>query len=388
MKKLNPINSISNKVQEINYSSVRKAFSAGRKEGVINLTIGQPDFDVPDNIKKSAKKYIDAGFNRYTETKGVQDLRTAVSKYLFSKRIKRNEDEIIITSGTTAGIYMSLMAIINPGDEIIIFEPYFVAYKEIINLLGGKVLVVKTDDNFEPSITDLRKALTRNTKAIIVNSPNNPTGAVYSKENIKEIINLAKKNNIYIISDEIYSELTYGVEVFSPAKFYKKTIVLDGFSKSKGMTGWRVGFVAGPKEIIDAIEKIQQFSFVCAPAPFQYALIDSLGSKIDPKIIKRYKEVRDYLYNALKKDYKIVEPKGAFYFFIKTPIPGEKFAELLLNNNVAVVPGLAFGDNCVNYIRISFAIKKEILPKIIEAFDKIKKTPGFTRVSKVTIATE
>lgn len=134
------------------------------------------------------------------------------------------------------------------------------------------------------------------------------------------------------------------------------------------MTGWRVGFVAGPKEVIDAIEKIQQFSFVCAPAPFQYALINSLDNKIDPKIIKRYKVVRNYLYNALKNDYSIVEPKGAFYFFIKTPIPGEKFAKLLLNNNVAVVPGSVFGDNYRNYVRVSFAIKKEILLKIVEAF--------------------
>jgi len=374
MKKLNHKKSkISEKVEVINYSAVRKAFSSGRREGVINLTIGQPDFDVPKTIKNCAKKYINDGFNRYTETRGILGLRQAISEYLKGKGVKRNENEIIITPGTTAGIYMSLMALINPGDEIIIFEPYFVAYKEIINLLGGKTIIAKTDDNFQPLISDLSKKITNKTKAIITNSPNNPTGAVYSNEVIKEIIVVAKKANIYIISDEVYTEFSYETKVSSPAEYYKKTIVLDGLSKSKGMTGWRIGFIAGPKDIVNAIEKIQQFSFVCAPAPFQYASVDYLKEKIDPIVINRYKEIRDELYNGLKDDYQIVEPKGAFYMFIKTPVLGEQFAKKLLKNNVAVVPGSAFGNNYRNYIRISFAIKKELVPRIIEAFKSIRK---------------
>jgi aspartate/methionine/tyrosine aminotransferase len=374
MKKLNHRKSkISEKVEVINYSAVRKAFSAGRKEGVINLTIGQPDFDVPKTIKDCAKKYIDDGFNRYTETRGVLGLRRAVSEYLKEKGIKRNEDEIIITPGTTAGIYMSLMALINPSDEIVIFEPYFVAYKEIINLLGGKVVIVKTDDNFQPLISDLSKKITNKTKAIIINSPNNPTGSVYSKEIIKEVANIARKANVYVISDEVYTEFSYGTKVSSPAEYYKETIVLDGLSKSKGMTGWRIGFIAGPKNIIDAIEKIQQFSFVCAPAPFQYASVDYLKEKIDSAVINRYQEIRDGLYNELKNDYQIVEPRGAFYMFIKTPVLGEQFAIQLLKKNIAVVPGSAFGDNYKNYIRISFAIKKELVPEIIKVFKSMKK---------------
>ncbi len=374
MKKLNHRkNNISDKVEAINYSAVRKAFSAGRKEGVINLTIGQPDFDVPVVIKESAKKYINEGFNRYTDTRGILKLRQAVSGYLKEKGINRKEDEIIITPGTTAGIYMSLMTLINPGDEIIIFEPYFVAYKEIINLLGGKTIIAKTDDNFQPLISDLSKKITNKTKAIIINSPNNPTGAVYSKEIIKEVVNIAKRANIYVISDEVYTEFSYGIKVSSPAEYYKKTIVLDGLSKSKGMTGWRIGFIAGPKDIVNAIEKIQQFSFVCAPAPFQYASADYLKEKIDSMVINRYQEIRDELYNGLKNDYQIVEPKGAFYMFIKTPLSGEQFAKKLLKNNVAVVPGSAFGDNCRDYIRISFAIKRELAPEIIRVFKNIRK---------------
>lgn len=375
MKKSNhKKNNISDKVQAINYSEVRKAFSAGRKEGVINLTIGQPDFDVPFAIKEDAKKYIDEGFNRYTETRGIPKLRQAISEYLITRGINRNEDEIIITPGTTAGIYMSLMALINPGDEIIIFEPYFVAYKEIIGLLGGKVVIAKTDENFQPLITDLVKKISSKTKAIIINSPNNPTGVVYSKKVIKEIVAIAKKENVYIISDEIYAEFNYGVKVSSPAEYYKKTIVLDGLSKSKGMTGWRIGFIAGPNDIIDAIEKIQQFSFVCAPAPFQHASVKHLKEKIDFAIINRYKEIRDALYNGLKNNYQIVRPDGAFYFFIKTHISGELFAQKLLKNNVAVVPGSAFGSNYKNYVRISFAIDKKLVPEIIKVFESIIKS--------------
>lgn len=366
-------NNISDKVEAINYSAVRKAFSAGRKEGVINLTIGQPDFDVPVVIKNEAKKYIDEGYNCYTDTRGVLKLRQAISEYLDEKGVTRNENEIIVTPGTTAGIYMSLMAIINPGDEIIIFEPYFVAYKEIINLLGAKAVIAKTDDNFQPLISNLKKVVTKKTKAIIINSPNNPTGVIYSKEVIKGVVAVAKEINAYIISDEVYTEFNYGVKVSSSAEYYKKTIILDGLSKSKGMTGWRIGFIAGPKDIIDAIEKIQQFSFVCAPAPFQYASVNSLKEKIDSAIINRYQEIRDGLYNGLKDNYKIVEPEGAFYMFIKTPILGELFAKKLLKNNVAVVPGSAFGDNCKNYIRISFAIKKELVPEIIRVFKSIRK---------------
>lgn len=374
MKKLNrKKNNISHRVEAINFSVVRKAFSSGRKKGVINLTIGQPDFDVPDSIKESAKKYISQGYNRYTETRGLLSLRKAISNHLRSKGIERIENDIIVTPGTTAGVYMSLMAILNPSDEIIIFEPYFVAYKEIINLLGGKAVVAKTDERFEPLISDMSKLFTSRTKAIIINSPNNPTGAVYSEKVIKELVNVARKNNAYIISDEIYTEFNYEVKVPSPAKYYKKTIILDGLSKSKGMTGWRIGFVAGPRNIINAIEKIQQYSFVCAPAPFQHAVANFLKDNLDHSIINRYRTNKDELYKALRIHYHIVEPKGAFYMFIKTPILGELFAKKLLKNNIAVVPGSAFGENYKKYVRISFAIENDLIPEIIRVFKKLNK---------------
>jgi len=234
--------------------------------------------------------------------------------------------------------------------------------------------VVKTDENFQPDIKLLKKSVTQKTKAIIINSPNNPTGAVYPKSIIKEIVKIAEKNNLYVISDEIYSSLIYdGVNFFSPGKIYSKTIIIDGLSKSKAITGWRIGYVAGPKEIIDAIEKVQQFTSVCAPSPFQYAAVESMNTDIDKSIIAEYQKRRDLVHKNLKDTVSLIKPHGAFYFFIKTPISSEIFAKKLLEKGVAVVSGKVFGDDYKNYIRISYAASEE---KLKEAFSIIIKELG------------
>jgi aspartate/methionine/tyrosine aminotransferase len=363
---------ISERVNGINYSAIRKAFSAGRAKGVIDLTIGQPDFDVPENIKKLAKSSIEIGHNKYTPTRGIVELRQAVSEYLSRTRgIQRDADEVVVTAGTTAGIFLTLLSIINPGDDVIIFEPYFVAYVEIVKLIGGKAVIVRTDGGFQPDITSLKKAITPKTKVIIINSPNNPTGAVYSKEKIHEIVSVAKKSNLYILSDEIYSSFVYDdADFFSPAKIYKKTILIDGLSKSKGMTGWRIGFVVGPKDILDAIEKTQQFISVCAPSAFQHAAVLALQGNMDSKILARYATARETLYQVLSKLYKTVKPQGAFYFFVETALSGEKTAEQLLKKGLAVVPGSAFG-KFKNYIRISYALPPEKIKMVTRALHSI-----------------
>lgn len=357
---------LSNRVRAIDYSVIRKAFSFGRKKGVINLTIGQPDFETPDYLKKSAQKAISEGQNKYTETKGLLELRKMISAKLFSDGIVRNEEEIIITSGTTSGIFMTLFSLINPGDEVIIFAPYFIAYLEIIKLLGGKAKIVRTNRDFQPDIDQLKKLISKNTKAIIINSPNNPTGVVYPKEVIEQVVEVAKGENIYIISDEIYSSLVFDqTKVFSPAQIYPSTIVINGISKMASATGWRVGFVAGPKEIVDAIEKIQQYTNVCAPSVFQYASIEAILKTVDKKIIDLYQKRRDITYKALKENFEVVKPLGAFYLFVKLEISGTVFAKKLLDKDVAVVPGEAFGKDFKNYIRISFAIDDQKLKKAL-----------------------
>jgi len=362
-------NNISDRVRNINYSSIRKNFATGLKNGLINATIGQPDFDVPVTIKEQAKLYIDNGHNKYTETRGILPLRQAISKYLIQRGVNRGSDEIIATSGTTSAIFMVIFSIINHGDEVIIFEPYFVAYPEIVNMLGGKAIILKTDKNFQPNIESIQKAITKKTKLIILNSPNNPTGAVYSESIIKEVVKIAKKAGIYILSDEIYNNFVYDVPHYSPAEIYNKTIIVDGLSKSKGMTGWRIGFVAGPKNIIDAVEKIQQFTSVCAPAPFQYAAISAFNGSLSPKILKQYKKRRNILFEGIKDDYFTVMPQGAFYMFIKTPISADIFAKLLLKKGLAVVPGKAFG-HYKNFMRISYSVSDKEIVRIVDILKK------------------
>ena len=363
-------NNISDRVNNINYSAIRRAFNAGLEKSIIDLTIGQPDFETPKYLKDSAKKFIDLGYNKYTPTKGILELRKAISKKLKNNKIIKNEDEIIVTAGTTSAIFMTLFSLINGSDEVIIFSPYFVAYKEIVEFIGGKAVIVRTDKNFQPDIESLKKFVMQRTKVIIINSPNNPTGAVYPKSIIKEIVKIAEKNSLYVISDEIYSSLIYdSVQFFSPAEIYPKTIIVDGLSKSKAITGWRIGYVAGPKEIINAIEKVQQFTSVCAPSPFQYAAIEAINTDIEKSIIDEYQKRRDLIFKNLKDVTSLIKPHGAFYFFIKTPVSSEIFAEKLLKKGVAVVPGKVFGDDYRNYIRISFAVSEEKLKK---AFSVIK----------------
>lgn len=367
MKKSKPNkNNISIRAENIDYSAIRKAFSAGRSKDVINLTIGQPDFDVPKPIKEAAKRHIDSGHNKYTETKGVLELRQEISVCLArEKNVKRSAKEIIVTPGTTAGIFLTMLAMINPGDEVIVFTPYFVAYAEIIKLAGGRMIPVRTDKNFQPDIVALKKAISAKTKLIIVNSPNNPTGAVYSENKLTEMVGVVKKHGIYLMSDEVYSQFIYDSVFFSPAKIYGGTVVVDGLSKTSGMTGWRIGFVAGPTEIIDAVEKIQQFTAVCAPSAFQYAAIEALREGLSQETVSRYKRVRDRIYEGIKDCYKTIKPNGAFYFFIRTPELAEKFTERLLKAGLAVVPGTAFG-KFKNYIRISYAVSEDKINSVIE----------------------
>ena len=367
MKKSKPNkNSISIRAESIDYSAIRKAFSAGRDKNVINLTIGQPDFDVPQPVKEVAKQHIDLGHNKYTETRGVLELRQEISVYLArEKDVKRSAEEIIVTPGTTAGIFLTMLAMINPGDEVIVFMPYFVAYTEIIKLVGGKIIPVRAGKNFQPDVTALKKAISAKTKLIIVNSPNNPTGAVYSENKLTEIVSVAKKHSVYLMSDEVYSQFIYDSNFFSPAKIYEKAIVVDGLSKTSGMTGWRIGFVAGPTEIIDAVEKIQQFTAVCAPSAFQYAAIEALQEGLSQEIVLRYRRMCDRIYEGIKDYYKTIKPSGAFYFFIKTPELAEKFTGRLLKAGLAVVPGTSFG-KFKNYIRISYAISEEKINSAIK----------------------
>lgn len=362
---------ISERVQKIEISGIRKAFAlAGEIKNPINLSIGQPDFDVPEPIKEGAIKAIKSGFNHYTPTKGLVELREKISHRLFKKNsIKASAEEIVITSGTSGAIFLALSVLLNPSDEVIIFDPYFVAYKEMVKFLDAQPVFVSTFPNFQPDIKKLQKAITLKTKLIILNSPNNPTGAVYPQELIRKIVEVARKKDLYIISDEVYEDFIYEGKHFSPGSIYQKTITLNGFSKSASMTGWRIGYAAGPKGIIDEMCKLQQFLYVCAPSFAQRAAITALEYNSQEKI-KEYRVKRDIIYDGLKSKYDIVKPEGAFYAFVKTPKNEDIFIQELIKHNVIVTSGSAFSQKS-GYIRISFATSNDKLEKAVEIFQKL-----------------
>lgn len=362
---------LAKRVNKIEFSGIRRAFSLAQKiKNPLDLTMGQPDFDVPEIIKKSAIKAIKSGFNKYTITNGIPELRKAIAKKLMKKNnIQAGLDNILVTSGTSGAILLVFLTLIEPGDEVILFDPYFVTYKMMADLFGAKLKIVDTYPTFQPDLKKLKEAITHKTKLIILNSPNNPTGVVYAPTLIKGIVDLAKRYKIYILSDEIYEDFIYEGVHFSPGSIYQNTITINGFSKSYSMSGWRIGYVVGPAPLIKQMIKLQQFIFVCAPSFAQKAAIKALNynNKIQ---IKKYQTKRDIIYNGLKKYFKITKPHGAFYLFLKTPYNEARFIQDLLKNKVVVVPGNVFSQRN-GYIRLSYANPNIILQKAIRVFIKL-----------------
>ena len=364
---------INYQVKQMNVSGVRTMFEmASKMKNPIDLSLGMPDFDVPEEIKQEAIKAINQGFNKYASTTGIPKLKEKIkNKLIQENNIDVELNEIIVTSAASGALSVILKTIINENDEIILFDPYFVSYKELIIQNSGKPIFVKTKKGFSPDLNDFEAKITKKTKAIIINSPNNPSGKVYDEEDLREIAEIAEKHNLLIISDEIYEKFCYEKKHFSIGSIYKNTITINGFSKSCAMAGWRVGYCCGPKEIISDAVKVQQFNFVCAPTPFQYAAIRAFDVDIS-KHIEDYKTKRDIVYNGLKDNYKLMKPEGAFYAFIKYPYDKEKFVQDCINNCLLIVPGSVFSQNETHF-RISFANKDEILKKAVEILNKLSK---------------
>lgn len=365
---------IAENAKKVDSSGIRKVFELAAKiENPINLSIGQPDFDVPEKIKDAAIKAIQDGFNRYTLTQGIPQLREKAVNYVNNTRGSNyDEQQVLITSGVSGGLMLALLSIINPGNEIIFFDPYFVMYKHLVNLLGGTPVVVDSYPDFTIDYDKLKNAVSPKTKAIIINSPSNPTGYVYTKADIETAVKVAKENDLLLISDEIYDGFVYDGEFDSPAKLYDKTLVLGGFSKTYAMTGWRMGYAAGYPDVIAQMMKLQQYSFVCAPAPFQYASLVALD--LDMTEFKNaYREKRDIVYDGLKDNFDVVKPGGAFYIFpkLKSGDVG-KFVELAIKNKVLIIPGNVFSEKNTNF-RIAYASSNENLKNGIDVLNKLIK---------------
>lgn len=347
---------ISKRALKVDSSGIRKVFELAAKiENPVNFSIGQPDFDVPDHLKEIAIEAIRKGNNRYTLTQGIGELREKVAGYVQKTKGKKySSDEVIISSGVSGGLYLALISIIDPGDEIIFFDPYFVMYKHLVNLLDGKPVIIDTYPDFKISYEKVKKAITRRTKAIIINNPTNPTGYVYSRQDLENVVKAAKEKNVMVITDEIYDGFVYDGQFESLAKYYDNVLILGGFSKTYAMTGWRLGYAVGNKDLIAQMIKIQQYTFVCAPSPFQYAAVTALD--MDTTAFRdSYKKKRDLVYEGLKGSFDIIKPQGAFYMFPKLKKgDASKFCEQAIEKKVLIIPGNVFSEKNTNF-RISFA---------------------------------
>lgn len=375
----------STKIEKMKPSGIREFFNyASECPKVISLGVGEPDFATPKPIIEAAKKSLDEGKTFYTSNQGLPPLREKISNYL-KKRfdVDYGADEMILTAGSSQGILAALMAIINPGDEIIVTEPTYICYTPDIEMCGGKAVVIplKVEDGFKLTKERLKAHITRKTKAIILNFPNNPTGAIMTKDDLKEIAPLILENDLYVISDEIYAELTYGSKHYSIASFdgfKERTILINGFSKSFAMTGWRLGYVCAPKKILDQVLKIQQYIMLSAPTMAQYGAMAALDYCIPDmdNMIEEYNKRREYLLSSFKElGIECFNAKGAFYLFPsikKFGLSSRDFCiELLKKYNVLVVPGTAFGDSGEGYIRISYAASMERLAALVDVFKNI-----------------
>lgn len=358
---------LSKRINKIETSGIRKIFelAAKNKGEYVNFSIGQPHFETPNLLKEAAQRAIAENFNSYTPTKGLPDLRQEIAQNLKQTRgVEANSDNVIITAGTSGAIFLLFSAIFDAGDEVILPDPYFVLYKQVLDFLEVKTVFLDTYPDFHIDSDKLESLVTDKTKAIIINSPNNPTGAVYGKQEIEGVVEVAEKNDLIIISDEIYEAFDYDNQFFSPASIYDKTFVLSGFSKSHSITGWRVGFAHGSSEVIEAMNKLQQYTFVCAPSFAQKALIGNT-KEFSKQEIDNYKQKRDLVYRELKKDYNFIRPEGAFYAFVEIPEKESEFIKKCLDNKLLVVPGSVFSRKS-SHFRISFAVDDQQLKKGLE----------------------
>lgn len=311
---------LAQRVSRIDSSGIRKIFDLAKAlKDPINLSIGQPDFPVARQVKDAAIAAINADRNSYTQTQGIAELRDLVMKEekAYTGRDYTGE-QVLITSGVSGGLFLALLALVDDGDEVIIPDPYFVMYKHLVNLFGGKPVYLDTyDTGFGIDAARLEKLITPKTRLLLLNSPGNPTGRIFPKSELEAIAKVCAKHSITIISDEIYRAFSY-VPMTSMAEIYPDTVVLVGHSKSFGMTGWRLGYAAGPQEIIQAMTKVQQYSFVCAPSIVQYAAL-ACPAVDNTANIAAYKRKRDLMVGILSQKFELAPPDGAFYLWAKAP---------------------------------------------------------------------
>ncbi|MCS6978428.1 MAG: aminotransferase class I/II-fold pyridoxal phosphate-dependent enzyme [Gemmatales bacterium] len=371
---------IAERMSRIQASGIRKVFDLAKTlTDPINLSIGQPHYDVPEAVKEAAIAAIRAGHNGYTMTQGIPELRQRIAERILKERPGAASDlgkrGLLVTSGTSGGLVLALLTTINPGDEVIIFDPFFVMYPHLVTLAGGVPVCVDTYPRFQIDVDKLKAALTPRTKAILFNSPANPTGAVADRESVQALAELARERNLLLISDEIYRLFTYSGRFVSPLEFNEDVLVVEGFSKTHAMTGWRLGFAHGPAPIIEEMAKLQQFTFVCAPSPMQYAGLAACEYDTSDWTAE-YARKRDRLVAGLRDHFEMTEPQGAFYLFPKAPWgTGTEFVTECIRNNLLVIPGNVFSQKDTHF-RISYAADDWTIDRGIEVLVRLARQKG------------
>ncbi len=368
---------ITDRLRAIDASGIRRVFDlAANLESPINLSIGQPDFDVPDSVKEAAAAAIRDGHNRYTQTQGLAVLRDKVAGRLKAEfphtlgagagDALRDDVAVLVTSGVSGALVLALLTCVGPGDEVIVPDPYFVMYKHLVTLSGATPVYVDTYPDFALTAERVEPHLTERTKLLLFNSPSNPTGVVANTDVCQDLVDLCERRNLLLLSDEIYDEFCYDKVLArdadrphcpSPASVTPNLLLLRGFSKTYAMTGWRLGYVAGPKPIVEQMTKLQQYSFVCAPSMTQLAGLIALDQDMSG-YVDSYRRKRDRVVERLSPHYELTTPGGAFYAFPKVPerlgLTGSQFVERAIERNLLVIPGNVFSQRDT-HLRLSYA---------------------------------
>ncbi|MCC7474063.1 MAG: aminotransferase class I/II-fold pyridoxal phosphate-dependent enzyme, partial [Pirellulales bacterium] len=360
---------------------------AAKMRNPINLSIGQPDFAVPQAIKDAAIAAIQGDRNGYSQTQGIAELRGKLQAGI-EEQYRQTDRRVLVTSGTSGSLVLATLALVNPGDEVVLFDPYFVMYPALVEMVGGQCVYVDTYPDFRISVDRLKAALSPRTKLILLNSPANPTGAVAHEAELKAVARLAAERNIALVSDEIYRTFSYDVPtshrndvVHGPAHWNEQTIVVDGFSKTYGVTGWRLGYVHGPSAIIEKMAMLQQYTFVCAPHPLQWGGLAALDVDMSDHIAA-YRQKRDRIVAGLTEaGYHLTTPGGAFYAFPEVPrgllndagdpCTATDFVARAIEHELLIIPGHIFSRRDTHF-RISYAASDETIGRGLEVLERLQ----------------
>jgi aspartate aminotransferase/aminotransferase len=360
---------LSKRVRSVDSSGIRRVFDlAASLDSPINLSIGQPDFDASPEVLERAHQALEQGRSGYTLTQGIPELRESIRN---RHNISADDDlDVFVTAGVSGGLLLSYMTLLDPGDEILMPDPFFCIYRDLALMLNAVPTYYDTYPNFSLSAEKIEEMITPKTKAILVNSPGNPTGYAVSQSELDEVIELAKRKNIFLIYDEIYDSFVYDDLHAKCDQSYERTILLNGFSKWAGVPGWRVAYVIAPKALVSHMLKLQQYTLVCANSVSQWALVAASSVDFKP-CLEEYRKKRDFLVEGLRGHYNFVVPGGAFYLFAEAPGGcGQSFVERAVSENLLVVPGHVFSQRDTHF-RISFSAPMEVLERGVEVLQRL-----------------